>query len=122
MNRISFLLGALALFSISACKPAENASKAPTTQTTNHSSGNPVTAPVDYLGAVSKGQRNSEATINLASTKQAIQMFNVTEGRYPKDLDELVSTGYLTAKPKMPSGQKLTYNAADGTLIVEPAN
>ena len=49
-------------------------------------SGNPITAPVDYLGAVAKAKKSSEKTIEVVSLNQAVQQFNAAEGRYPKDL------------------------------------
>lgn len=122
MKPLAPLLCLLVAVALAGCGPAEDGNSTAATTHTNHSSGNPLTAPADYLGAVSKGQRNSEATINLAAAQQAISLFNVTEGRYPKSIDELVSTGYLAKKPQMPSGQKLTYDPANGTLKVEPAN
>ena len=54
------------------------------------SSGNPLTAPVDYLGAVSKAQKTAVKVLDVSSVNKAIQEFNAGEGRYPKDLNELV--------------------------------
>src|SRR4051812_26235052 len=51
---------------------------------TNNSSGNPITAPVDYLGAVAKGKKFAEKQIDLAQLKQAIQFFQANEDRLPK--------------------------------------
>src|SRR2546430_7618187 len=53
----------------------------PTASSTNenYSSGNPVTAPVDYLGALAKAKKNSEKTIDTVALNQAVQQFNVTD-------------------------------------------
>ncbi len=44
-------------------------------------------------------------------------MFYVQEGRYPKDLQELVP-GYIPKIPDAPYGYKMTYDAASGTVKV----
>jgi ABC-type glycerol-3-phosphate transport system substrate-binding protein len=81
-------------------------------------SGNPVDAPADYLRAVVKGQEAAVKTVDTASLTRAIQMFNVEEGRNPKDLNELVEKKYLPKLPAVPSGMKLVYDAQAGTVKV----
>jgi hypothetical protein len=106
------LLGGLAL---SGCGKKEEKSAA---SFTNNSSGNPLTAPVDYLGAVAKAKKASEKTIDTVYLNQAIQQFNAAEGRYPKDLNELVAEKYLTKIPEAPYGMKIVYDAASGQVKV----
>jgi len=84
------------------------------------SSGNPITAPVDYLGAVAQGQKKSISTLDQAGINQAIQMFQANEGRYPKDLKELVGPEYLQSLPAPPPGMKFDYNPATGQVKVVP--
>lgn len=93
-----------------------------TTKSTNApaASGNPVTAPVDYLGALAKAKKASEKTIDTASLNKAIQLFQVSEGRYPKDLNELVTEKYLTKLPEAPYGMKIVYDATKGEVKVVP--
>lgn len=79
---------------------------------------NPVTAPVEYLGAVAKAQQTAVKTVDVVSINQAIQMFSAQEGRYPKDLDELVSLKYLPKLPAAPYGMKLVYDAKAGSVKV----
>jgi hypothetical protein len=79
-------------------------------------SGNPITAPVDYLGAVAKAKHSADRTIELVSLKQAVQQFQVAEGRLPKDLNELVTEKYLPSIPKAPTGMKIEYDAASGEV------
>src|SRR2546423_14820902 len=108
------LLGGLAL---SGCSKKEAASTSSATNE-NYSSGNPLTAPVDYLGAVVKAKKSAEQTVETVSLNQAVQQFSVAEGRYPKDLDELVKEKYLPRLPDPPYGMKIVYDAAKGQVTV----
>ena len=91
-----------------------------TTETNAPSSGNPLTAPVDYLGAVGEAKQRSIKTIDTASLTKAIQMFHVSEGRFPKELNELVQLRYIAKIPEAPHGQKIIYNATNGQVAVVP--
>lgn len=84
------------------------------------SSGNPLNAPTDYLSAVAKAKKMSEKTIETASLNNAIQLFQAQEGRFPKDLNELVTKQYLPALPKPPYQMKFDYNAKTGELKIVP--
>lgn len=88
------------------------------TQTTNASSGNPLTAPVDYLAAAGKAQQSAVKTVDTAALNQAIQMFNVDNGRYPKDLNELVEKKYIPRIPDAPYGTKIVYDEKAGQVKV----
>lgn len=81
---------------------------------------NPVTAPVDYLGAVSKAKQRAERTVDEASLKKAIEMFQAQEGRLPKSLNELVRPEYLPSLPQPPAGMKFDYNPSTGEIKVVP--
>ena len=85
------------------------------------SSGNPLTAPVDYLGAVAQAKKFSEKTINLAAINNAIQQFNAMEERLPKNLNELVEKHYLAVLPSSPPGMSIAYNPRSGEVRVVPA-
>src|SRR5947209_14577015 len=109
MKRIvSFLL--LAGLALSGCGKKEAKSTAASTNE-SYSTGNPVTAPVDYLGAVAKAKKSAEKTVETVSLNQAVQQFSVAEGRYPKDLDELVAEKYLPRLPDPAYAMKFTYYA-----------
>jgi len=95
-----------------------NAAAAPKTEEKETSSGNPITAPVDYLGAVANAQQASIKKIDLAYVEHAIQQFNAQEGRNPKDLDELIKERYLTKLPAAPYGMRIQYDAASGKVRV----
>jgi len=91
----------------------------PPAQTTNAPSGGSVlTAPVDYLAAVAKGQQSAIKTVDEVSLNQAIQMFNVDKGRFPRDLNELVAEKYIPKLPTTPFGTKLAYDATAGKVKV----
>jgi hypothetical protein len=104
----------MAGFLFSGCKKSQSSSGS-----TNTSAGNPITAPVDYLGAIGKAQRSATKVIDTVGIKQAIGQFFAVEGRYPKDLNELVTEKYLPAVPKAPAGAKLIYNPTNGDVKVE---
>ena len=81
--------------------------------------GSLITAPVDYLGAAVQAQKNMTKTIDVSYLKEAIQQFNVQEGRYPKTLQELVPN-YIAKIPDAPYGYKLDYDASKGEVKVVP--
>jgi len=78
-----------------------------------------VTAPVDYLNTEVQAQKNMTKTIDVSYLNEAIQQFNVQEGHYPKDLQELVPN-YVAKLPVPPYGYKLDYDANSGTVKVVP--
>jgi len=80
----------------------------------------PAAAPAGYVGAMIRGQQVAVKTIDVTSLNEEIQLFNVQEGRNPKDLNELVSRKYLGALPNPPTGMKLVYDAAQGKVSVAP--
>ena len=90
------------------------------TSATNNSSGNPITAPVDYLGAVAKAKKTSVKVVDIATLKQAIDIFKQEEDRYPKDLNELVAKQYMPALPAPPYQMKYQYDPATGAVKVVP--
>jgi hypothetical protein len=78
----------------------------------------PAGAAGGYLGTLARGQQVAVKTIDVTSLNEEIQLFNVQEGRNPKDLDELVAKKYLGALPHPPAGMKLVYDAAQGKVSV----
>lgn len=87
---------------------------------TESKSGNPITAPVDYLGAVGAAQKRAAKMADLLPLQQAIQAFRAGEDRLPKGLQELVTEGYLPRIPTPPQGSRLEYNPASGEVRVVP--
>jgi hypothetical protein len=84
----------------------------------SNSGGNPLNAPGDYLNAAGQGQQHAVKTVDTAALNQAIQLFQVDKGRFPKDLNELVTEKFIPKIPEAPAGMKITYDAATGTVKV----
>ena len=114
--RIAFCLALGASLLLAGCgKPSEK----PAPPTNSAASGSsPLSAPADYLGALGKAQQAAVKTVDTTSLNQAIQMFNVEQGRYPKDLNELVVEKYLPKIPAAPYGMKLEYDPTTGKVKV----
>ena len=117
MKRYVLLAAAVSLALI-ACGEKKPASTATHSTNPAASGGNPLTAPVDYLGAVGNAQKVAEKTADLTTLNQAIRLFHASEDRYPKDLNELVSEGYLPRLPTPSAGTKLFYNPARGEVRI----
>ena len=64
-------------------------------------SGNPATAPLDYLAAQGQAKKHSEGATSLAQVQQALQQFRATEDRWPESLEELVRAGLLARIPQI---------------------
>ena len=96
-----------------ACSPAKEESRA---KETNAVGENPLTAPADYLGAAAAAKKSAVRVVDLAAVQKAIQMFNVSEGRNPRELNELVTEGYLPRLPELPTGMSYQYNAQSGQV------
>ena len=114
MKKILLLPLAAVLF-LTGC--GDNASKK-TTQAVNAVS-NVVDAPLNYIGAVVDAKKHAENVIDVSYINQDIQMFNASEGRYPKDLQELVPN-YLGRMPDVPYGYKLVYDTNTYTVKAVP--
>jgi hypothetical protein len=118
MRALSLLLAMSAGLFLTGCGDSGSTSQPAATNTaTNFASGNPVTAVPDYVGVVGQAQQYSVKQIDLAQLNQAIQQFNAAEGRYPKDLQELVPN-YLAKIPQVPPGNQINYDAATGKVKV----
>ena len=117
MKFLFFPLALAALFLAGCSDSSSTKPVAATNAQPKYDSGNPLTAPADYLGAVVEAKKHSEKVIDVAYINQAIQLFNAQEGRLPKDLNELVPN-YLGKLPAAPIGSKLVYDAKAGTIKV----
>jgi hypothetical protein len=109
-------LGCAAALLLPGC--GERKAPPPAQRTNAAAAGSPLTAPVDYLGAVNDARKRSVATLDLASVRQAVQLFQAAEDRLPADLNELVSSGYLAKLPALPAGQRLEYDPQTGGVRV----
>ena len=116
MKRFAIVFVATGL-AMTGCGKKSDSPKPPTTNTTSEV-GNPLTAPVDYLGAINRAQKVAVKTIDIASTRKALDLFYAQEDRYPKDLDELIARHYLPELPKLPRGMVYDYDSKTGSLTV----
>jgi hypothetical protein len=85
-----------------------------------NSSGNPVSAPVDYLGAVNKGRKKAIIDTGLMQVNSALNQFKATKLKPASSLQELVSEGLLAELPQLPAGTKWQYNPQTGEASVAP--
>ena len=109
-----FLLAAGLL--LAGCKKEQPGSTGPTNAS---SSGNPLTAPVDYVGTVVKAKGSATKTVMGAGFDRAITLFYTETGRFPKDLKELTPQ-YLPNIPPPPVGMKYDYDPKTGVAKVVP--
>jgi hypothetical protein len=73
--------------------------------------------PAGYLKNVVHDEKSANKTIDVSYLNQALQQFNVQEGRYPKTLDERVPN-YVAKLPPVPYGYRLDYDADNGVVKV----
>ena len=72
-----------------------------------------------YVKSLGEAQKVADKTIDVSYLNQAVQLFNVQEGRNPKTLQELVPN-YVAKIPDAPLGSKIVYDATTGTVKVVP--
>ena len=87
----------------------------------DNSSGNPATAPVDYLGAVNKGRNKAIGDVGLLQVNGALNQFKASNFRPAKSLQELIDEGYLGAIPELSAGKKWKYDSQTGKASIVPA-
>ena len=81
------------------------------------SSQNATINPADVNNPLVNAKRTADKTIDVSYLNQAVQLFNVQEGRFPKTLDELTPK-YVAQLPTPPLGYKLNYDAEKGEVTV----
>lgn len=114
---LSFLI-AVACVGFLGCKPEKKAAVPAAPSET--ASGNPLTAPADYLGALGKAQKSAQKTLSTVGLDHALKTFYTDEGRFPKDLNELVTKGTISQVPPPPRGMKYNYDPKAGTIKIVP--
>jgi phage tail sheath protein FI len=119
MKTVKCVLLALAVIPLllAGCGKKQSGPPTATNAAPNYNTGNPLTAPVDYLGAVVEAQKHAEKVIDVSYINQDIQLFQASEGRLPKDLQEMVPS-YLGKIPDVPVGYQLVYDATAGSVKV----
>lgn len=78
----------------------------------------PQTTPTNKPETPVKSGRRPARTQEAVVLEKAIQLFNVQERRYPLDLEELVTKGYVNALPDNPPGGRFIYNPTNGQLLL----
>jgi PBP1b-binding outer membrane lipoprotein LpoB len=58
-------------------------------------------------------------TVDTTALNKAINLFQVSEGKFPADLDELVAKKFIPAIPLPPAGSKIVYDVTKGVVTVE---
>lgn len=111
------LLGFLAFTPLVGCSDKTDP-KEPAKSST--SGGNPITAPVDYLGAIAKAQKSTTSKLSTLGIQQGIQAYQAQEGHLPKSLDELVKAQVIGKLPDPPYGMKFSYDSTSGVVTVVP--
>jgi hypothetical protein len=109
--KTSFLLSVALAMLLTGCGKDSTATKAVNTVS------NVVDAPLNYVGAVVEAQKHAEKVIDVSYINQDIQLFNASEGRYPKDLQEMIPN-YLGKIPDAPYGYKIVYDTNTYTVKV----
>jgi hypothetical protein len=72
---------------------------------------------LDYGNTLVNAKKTADKTIDVSYLNEALQQFNVQEGRYPKTLQEL-TPNYVAKIPEPPIGYKLNYDAVKGEVKV----
>ncbi len=101
---------------LTGCGKHDSSSTTTTTVTSVNNTPAPPPAGNSYGSTLVNAQQSAVKTVDLVSLNQAIQLFNVQEGRLPKDLNELVSKEYIGKIPPAPVGMKLVYDPVQGKV------
>jgi hypothetical protein len=79
---------------------------------------NIATAPADDLNTAAKSQKRAVKTADITAMNKAVESFYVQEGRFPKDLMELVEKNYLPRLPLLPDKAGWDYNTNYGVVSI----
>jgi hypothetical protein len=123
--KTSFLILLAAGLVLAGCgKSSSNPPNPPSPQTPGTNTAQTVTNKAEvanpsggYLGALAQANKSARKTIDVSYLNQAVQLFNTQEGRYPKDLNELVPN-YVAKLPPPPVGYQINYDAQSGLVTV----
>jgi len=118
MKALSLVSLGLAAFLVGCNKSDSSTSTPPATCTAQGNAAQQ--KPLDIGGQIVQAKKGSDAKIDTVALTSAINQFNIGEGRYPKDLNELVQKQYIPKVPEPPYGYKIDYNATDGSVKVVP--
>ncbi len=87
-------------------------------QTTGASGGKSsvATAPAEYLNNAAKEQKRAVKVADIAAMNKTVEKFYVQEGRFPKDLLELIEKDYLPRLPVLPDKAEWDYDTNSGVV------
>ncbi len=74
--------------------------------------------PGDYLNNLTTAEKRASKTVDTSAVNRAIETFYVEEGRFPKDLLELVELKYIPLIPKLPEGANWDYDTNTGVVMI----
>jgi len=75
-------------------------------------------APAEYLNNAAKTQKRAVKIVDVTAMNKSIESFYVQEGRYPKDLLELVEKGVLPRIPELPENATWDYDTNYGVVSI----
>ncbi len=80
----------------------------------------PVAAPQPAAAEVPDGPAVAEADVSavLAELTQAVRKFAFEQKRTPSSIDELVTGGYIGAKPTAPSGKRFSIDPKSMQVVL----
>lgn len=73
----------------------------------------------EYGKNLSNAEKNAAQVTGLTTLTQAVKQFEVMEGRFPRNLDELIVGRYFAKLPVPPRGKRFVYDAKTGKVDVE---
>ncbi len=74
------------------------------------------TAPSEPLNNAPKTQKRAVKVADIAAMNKTVEKFYVQEGRFPKDLLELVEKDYLPRLPVLPEKAEWDYDTNSGVV------
>jgi hypothetical protein len=101
----------VALVFITGCDQSNNSAQSNRPMTNDGAFG-------QYVGGLAQAKQNAGKTVDVASLREEVRLFQVDKGRFPNSLDELVQDNYLKKIPDAPYRMKIDYNPETGDVNV----
>jgi len=79
----------------------------------NYNTGNPATAPLDYIGATGQAGNRAKYKIQILNAETAIRNFRTLNDRNPANLQE------IEGLPQLPGGIQWIYNPQTGQIGIQ---
>jgi hypothetical protein len=73
----------------------------------------------EYGRNLVNAEKTAKQVTGLVTLEQAVRQFEVVEGRFPRNLDELIAGRYLGKLPNPPHGKRFAYDAKTGKVNME---